>query len=451
MKLYKETDFQETEIGKIPKEWKIVKLEELFNFQRGFSYRKEDINKSTSSIRFITINDLEKEGGWKSVSEPLYLSEEIKNSIESRFIANEEDLLIAITDMSKGFIIGAPLYVNVLRSKGEILVYSMDLVKLIPKKDINTKFYFYLFSWENIRKVMKSFAHGTNVLHLNLDLTSKLKIIMPPLYEQKRIADTLSTVDNAIKSIDSAVARLERLKKALMNELLTGRIRVREENGKLTFHTETEFQETQIGKIPKEWEVVKVNKLFDLYKGTTPSTKIKEYWNGTIPFVTPTDITKINDLNEMYLKTTENYITEKGLKSKGLKLVPKDSLLFTSRATIGYLAINKTEVAINQGIISLIPKDANIDVTFFYYFLQKLKSLFENLAGGSTYKEISMSTFSNVIVPLPSLPEQQRIADILSTVDRTIELYYKEKDVLKNLKMGLMDMLLTGKVRVRKD
>lgn len=219
----------------------------------------------------------------------------------------------------------------------------------------------------------------------------------------------------------------------------------------MKFYRETEFQETEIGKIPKEWEVVKVNKLFDLYKGTTPSTKIKEYWNGTIPFVTPTDITKINELNEMYLKTTENYITEKGLKSKGLKLVPKDSLLFTSRATIGYLAINKTEVAINQGIISLIPKDANIDVTFFYYFLQKLKSLFENLAGGSTYKEISISTFSNVIVPLPSLPEQQRIADILSTVDRTIKLYYKEKDVLKNLKMGLMDTLLTGKVRVRED
>jgi len=153
----------------------------------------------------------------------------------------------------------------------------------------------------------------------------------------------------------------------------------------------------------------------------------------------------------MYLKTTENYITEKGLKSKGLKLVPKDSLLFTSRATIGYLAINKTEVAINQGIISLIPKDANIDVNFFYYFLQKLKSLFENLAGGSTYREISMSTFSNAIVPLPSLPEQKRIADIFSTIDRAIKNVNNAIVRLENLKKALMNELLTGRIRVKEE
>ena len=210
-----------------------------------------------------------------------------------------------------------------------------------------------------------------------------------------------------------------------------------------------EFKDSEIGRIPKNWEVVKINKLFDLYKGTTPSTKNKEYWNGNIPFVTPTDITKINDSNEMYLKTTENCITEKGLKSKGLKLVPKDSLLFTSRATIGYLAINKTEVAINQGIISLIPKDANIDVTFFYYLLQKLKNFFENLAGGSTYKEISMSTFSNVIVPLPPYQEQQKIAEILSTVDKKLEIERNEKAKLERIKRGLIDLLLTGKIRVK--
>jgi type I restriction enzyme S subunit len=209
------------------------------------------------------------------------------------------------------------------------------------------------------------------------------------------------------------------------------------------FYREVNFKDTEIGRIPKEWEVVRVNKLFDLYKGTTPSTKIKEYWDGTIPFVTPTDITKVNNLNEIYLKTAENYITEQGLKSKGLKLVPKRSLLFTSRATIGYLAINETEVAINQGIISFIPKDANVDVTFFYYFFQKLRSLFENLAGGSTYKEISMSTFSNINVPLPSLSEQQRIAEILSTVDEAIQ---KTNEIIaktERLKKGLMQELLT--------
>jgi restriction endonuclease S subunit len=209
------------------------------------------------------------------------------------------------------------------------------------------------------------------------------------------------------------------------------------------FYKEVSFKGTPIGNIPQDWEVAKITKLFDLYKGTTPSTKIKEYWNGNIPFVTPTDVTKISDMNGIYLETTENYITEKGLKSKGLKLVPKGSILFTSRATIGYLAINKTEVAINQGIISLIPKRTNVDVTFFCYFLQKLKDLFENLAGGSTYKEISMSTFSNVDIAIPPFSEQQKIAQILLTVDKAIR---KTNEIIaktERLKKGLMQELLT--------
>jgi restriction endonuclease S subunit len=210
-----------------------------------------------------------------------------------------------------------------------------------------------------------------------------------------------------------------------------------------------EFKDTEIGRIPKEWEIAKITNLFDLYKGTTPSTKVKEYWNGSIPFVTPTDITKVSDLNEIYLKTTENYITEEGLKSKGLKLVPENSLLFTSRATIGYLAINKTKVAINQGIISLIPKDTNVDITFFYYLLQKLKFLFENLAGGSTYKEISMSTFSNISVPLPSLLEQQKITEVLLTIDKKLEIERNEKTRLEKIKQAMMDLLLTGKIRIK--
>ena len=209
------------------------------------------------------------------------------------------------------------------------------------------------------------------------------------------------------------------------------------------FYKETNFKETPIGKIPKDWEIVKISKIFDLYKGTTPSTKVKEYWGGVISFVTPTDITQLSDSSKIYLEVTENYVTEKGLKSKGLKLIPENSLLFTSRATIGYLAINKVKVAINQGIISLIPKSANVDVTFFHYSLQKLRDIFENLAGGSTYKEISMSAFGNVGIPLPSLFEQQKIAEILSTVDEAIQ---KTNEIIaktERLKKGLMQELLT--------
>jgi type I restriction enzyme S subunit len=270
----------------------------------------------------------------------------------------------------------------------------------------------------------------------------------PPLGEQQKITEILSTVDEAIQKTDEITAKGERLKKALMNELLTGRIRVREENGRLSFYRETELQETEIGKIPRDWRTFSLKEAFELYKGTTPSTKDSRYWGGTIPFVTPTDITAINDLNMIYLTKTEKYLTEEGIRSKNLRIVPRGSLLFTSRATIGYLAINNVDVTINQGVIALIPKRKDVNILYYYYYLLRMKKKFEELAGGSTYREISMAMFSKTIIPQPPLQEQNRIANILSLIDRAIELYHRESEKLKRLKRSLMDLLLTGKVRV---
>lgn len=214
-------------------------------------------------------------------------------------------------------------------------------------------------------------------------------------------------------------------------------------NARVSFYKETKFKEAQLGRIPEDWKTAKISKLFNLYKGTTPSTKIKEYWNGKIPFVTPTDITRVSNLNKIYLRETEKYITEKGLASKNLKLIPANSLLFTSRATIGYLAINDVKVTINQGVISLMPKDKNVETTFFYYLFQRLRSLFESLAGGSTYKEISMSTFSDIEIYLPSVSEQKTIAHILLTVDKAIQKTNEIIEKTERLKKGLMEELLT--------
>jgi type I restriction enzyme S subunit len=219
----------------------------------------------------------------------------------------------------------------------------------------------------------------------------------------------------------------------------------------MKFRRETEFQETEIGKIPRDWRTFSLKEAFELYKGTTPSTKDSKYWGGTIPFATPTDITAINDLNMIYLTKTEKYLTEEGIRSKNLRIVPRGSLLFTSRATIGYLAINNVDVTINQGVIALIPKRKDVNILYYYYYLLGMRKKFEELAGGSTYREISMAMFSKTVIPQPPLQEQNRIANILSTIDRAIELYHGERERLERLKRGLMGELLTGRIRVREE
>ena len=202
------------------------------------------------------------------------------------------------------------------------------------------------------------------------------------------------------------------------------------------------FKETEIGKIPKEWKAEKIIEIFNVYGGTTPSTSNDEFWNGEIPWVTPTDITRIK--NGIYLNKTEKSITEKAIKECSLDILNNNALLLTTRATIGWIVINKMPVTINQGITALIPKKRDEIYTIFYaYYLQTLKSYLNQLGSGSTFKEISKNSLKNIIIPIVPLEEQKKIAEILSNADQAIEEVNEAITKTERLKKGLMQELLT--------
>jgi len=201
-------------------------------------------------------------------------------------------------------------------------------------------------------------------------------------------------------------------------------------------------RETPIRKIPKDWEIEKLNKVFDVYGGTTPSTLNKEYWDGKILWVTPTDITRLN--GNIYLNETEKKITDRAVEECSLSILHKDTLLLTSRATIGFTAINTKPVTINQGMTALTPKDKSKVYSLFYaYYFQLLKPYLEQLGAGSTFREVSRSSIKNIQLPLPPLPEQKKIAEILSTVDKAVEKVDEAIEKTERLKKGLMQELLT--------
>jgi type I restriction enzyme S subunit len=209
-----------------------------------------------------------------------------------------------------------------------------------------------------------------------------------------------------------------------------------------TFYKEKYFKETPLGKIPEGWEVVKVEKVCKVVGGGTPSKKVKEYWNGKIPFVTPTDVTKLENKNANFLDTTESYITEKGLKNSSANLLPPGSVLLTSRATIGYCVINKVPVATNQGFANLIC-DEKVYNLYILYLMRFIRRRLEQLAAGSTFKEIARTIVRNLWISLPPLSEQRKIGEVLSAVDEAI---LKVNEVIaktERLKKGLMQEILT--------
>jgi type I restriction enzyme S subunit len=205
-----------------------------------------------------------------------------------------------------------------------------------------------------------------------------------------------------------------------------------------------EFKDTEIGRIPKEWEVRKVGDLFTIETGTTPSTTQKDYWSGgTINWITPTDLSKLN--GKIKVKHSERKVTEKALKETNLTLMPRGSIVISTRAPVGYVAVLEQEATFNQGCKGLVPKTPDEICTEFYcYFLLHKKRVLENLSSGSTFKELSKERLETFLVPFPPLPEQRKIAEILSTVDEAIQKVDEAIAKTERLKRGLMQKLLTN-------
>lgn len=209
--------------------------------------------------------------------------------------------------------------------------------------------------------------------------------------------------------------------------------------------TGEKFKKTEIGEIPVDWGIAKISDICDVIGGSTPSTHNKKYWNGDIKWAVPTDITK---LKGNVISETGKKITHQGLLSCGTKLLPIGSILLTSRATIGKCAVNTIPMATNQGFKNLICKN-NVYNWFIFYSIRYICKDIERLGSGSTFKEVSKRSIKEIKIQLPPIPEQKKIASILSSVDNEIGNEIENKEKLIQIKKGLMQVLLTGKIRVK--
>src|SRR5258708_703179 len=191
--------------------------------------------------------------------------------------------------------------------------------------------------------------------------------------------------------------------------------------------------------LPLVWAKVPIEEIGDIFAGGTPSRANTHYWNGTIAWATPSDLTQ---LTSKYLTQTREYITEAGLANSGATLLPKGSLLFTTRATIGSIAIAGIEICTNQGFKNIVPNSFS-DSLFYYYLLYYIAAEMQRLASGSTFDQISRRDLVQIIVPHPNPLEQYHIAQILDTIDTQIQETERLITKLKQIRAGLLHDLLT--------
>ena len=183
-----------------------------------------------------------------------------------------------------------------------------------------------------------------------------------------------------------------------------------------------------------EWKEYKISDIADVIGGGTPKTSIDKYWNGDIPWLAPRDLT---GYNKVYISHGDRFITEEGLKKSSTKLMPKGSVLLTSRAPIGYVAIAQNEICTNQGFKSLVPKKDLCNSEFLYYWIKSNVDYLQQLGTGTTFAEISGSVVKNIDISLPPLKEQKAIAEVLSSLDDKIDLLHRQNKTLEELAQTL--------------
>ena len=389
----------ETETEKIPKEWRILKIGNILSLEYGEGlvarHRKGD-------------------------KYPVYGSNGI--------IGYNSEYLIK----GPGIIVGRKGTIGAIRwSEDDFWPIDTTYYIKLKETEIDLKW----LSNKLLTLGLSKLNMATGTPGLNRDLVYKLNISIPPLPEQKKIAEIFLTTDQAIEEMDENITKTARLKKGLMQELLTKGI------------GHKKFKETEIGKIPEEWQIIRLKDLANILRGASPRPIDDKRWfseNSRIGWVRISDVTAANK----YLNKTKQYFSEDGINKS--RFVKKGNLIMSICATLGKPILLELDVCIHDGFIVFEDlKKQKINIEFLYYLLKNNEKIFKCKGQIGTQANLNTNIVGLTKILLPPLFEQNKIAEILSTVDERIQLLKEKKNKLERVKKGLMNDLLTGRKRVK--
>lgn len=411
----KETKFKDTEIGKIPEEWETLYIHQITEI-------------STGATPSTNINEYWENGTirWMSSGE---LNNKIIYDVNGRITQKGYDntgthmlpkncVLIGLAGQGKTR--GTAAY-----NKVELCT-NQSIAAILPNSKYESKYlYFYIDSLYDKLRLLSAGDGGRG--GLNKQILQNLEIAMPPLNEQHHIASALTSIDNLISSLGKLIEKKKNIKQGAMQQLLTGKTRLKGFNEPWMEHT--------------------IDELFDLGNGYTPSKSNPAYWtNGTIPWFRMEDIRT----NGRILKDSIQHVTPEAVKGNGL--YPKYSIILSTTATIGEHALLIADSLANQQFTFLNRKVNRRDmiyIIFFYHYCFILgKWCRDNINAGGLLA-VNMDDLKNHSIYIPkSIAEQQAIATILTKMDDEITALEAKRAKYEAIKQGMMQQLLTGKIRL---
>jgi len=413
--------YKKTKIGVIPEDWKIVIFNDLkdkgdkYSITGGpFGSDLKSEHYTKSGIRVIQLQNI---GDGKFINDDfVYTSKEKAQELNNCLVYPNDIIIAKMAEPVARACIVPNLY-------SKFLMCSDGIRLRIDKSKFNNKFILEIINYETFRKIAIARSSGSTRKRIGLNDLKKIQLAVPPLQEQKKIAQILSTWDRAIEKQEKLIEAKEKLKKGLMQRLLTGEVRFKE-FGSGTLVSQNGGVKTPL---PSGWEEVRLGEIAKITTGISNREDSSEK-GGLYTFFDRSEDIRTSD---KYLFDGEAII----VAGEGQKFIPK--------YFIGKFDLHQRTYAI-MNFNYLV-----VEAKYLFYHIYQNKNYFLSQAVGSTVKSLRLPMFKKMKIKLPSLTEQQKIAKVLSTADREIKLLKKELKELKKQKKGLMQRLLSGEVRVK--
>lgn len=394
---------------KIPEGWSVKKLGELCLNSPDYGLNESAVPFNRDLPLYLRITDISEDGKYISegrVSVKYYKLEKL---------LSKNNLLFARTGATVGKTYLHGITNEKIAFAGYLIRFILDENKINP---------YFLFLYSHTQKYwnwVKVYSMRSGQPGINSEEYSLLPILLPPLAEQEKIAEILSCWDEGIEKLSALIEKKKIQKKALMQQLLTAKIR--------------------LPGFTDPWNVKKLGEISLLFSGGTPSKEEPLYWtNGHIKW-----------LSARYIEDNKvigwDYITEEGLEKSSAKLTYANDIILVTRVSVGKIYFCKESYAVNQDLTVIRSK--NVNSKFLFFLIKNKQALILEKSQGLAIKGITKEELSNMSFPIPPLAEQEKIADILSKADEEIELLNKKREAFKLEKKGLMQKLLTGQIRVK--
>lgn len=431
-------------------EWMEVEIGDLVVVKHGFAFKGENFSQVQTLHQLVTPGNFSLGGGFQLGKGKFY-----SGPIPEDYVLQCGDLVVTMTDLSKaadtlGFAALVP------ETKGTIWLHNqrVGLVQRKPNAPVDLSFLHYVMRSSAYRHWIVSSASGSTVKHTSPGRICSYRFLIPPLSEQQSVAQMLSTLDDRITLLRESSATLEAIAQALFKSWfidfdpvrakMEGRAPEGMDEATAALFPD-ELEESTLGPMPRGWTVTPIGNAVSVAGGATPDTKNTAFWDdGIHPWTTPKDLSGIAS---PVLLDTERKLSAAGLAKIGSGLLPKQTLLLSSRAPIGYLALADLPVAINQGYIAMLPGGL-LPPLYLLFWCQQNMDVIKGRANGSTFMEISKKAFRPIPILLPpSAIVTAFIAVAESLFDRLVK-NEKQAQTLATLRDALLPRLISGQLRL---